>query len=129
VDTHRDTLTAAAIDPVGGVLAQASVGADAAGYRRLLDFAVAQVPGRRCWAVEGAGSYGAGLAGFLQARGERVVEVGRPERLARRTGAKSDALDAVRAARQALIEDHPLSPCRRGDREALRVLLATRHGA
>jgi transposase len=28
-----------------------------------------------------------------------------------------------------LIEDHPLSPCRRGDREALRVLLATRHGA
>ena len=26
----------------------------------------AQVPGRRCWAVEGAGSYGAGLAAFLQ---------------------------------------------------------------
>jgi len=79
--------------------------------------------------VEGAGSYGAGLAGFLQARGEQVVEVGRPKRPARRTGAKSDALDAVRAARQALIEDHPLSPRRRGDREALRVLLATRHGA
>jgi hypothetical protein len=34
--------------------------------------------GRRCWAVEGAGSYGAGLTAFLQARGERVVEVGRP---------------------------------------------------
>jgi transposase len=54
--------------------------------------------------VEGAGSYGAGLAGFLQARGERVVEVGRPERPARRTGAKSDALDAVRAARHALAD-------------------------
>jgi transposase len=53
-----------------------------------------------------------------------VVEVGRPKRPARRTGAKSDALDAVRAARQALIENYPLSPCRRGDREALRVLLA-----
>jgi transposase len=53
-----------------------------------------------------------------------VVEVGRPKRLARRTGAKSDALDAVLAARYALIEDHPLSPRRRGDRQALRVLLA-----
>jgi transposase len=129
VDTHRDSLAAAVTDPVGGVLAQTSVSADAAGYQQLLAFARAQVPGRRCWAVEGAGSYGAGLAGFLQARGERVVEIGRPKRPARRTGAKSDALDAVRAARQALIEDHPLSPCRRGDREALRVLLATRHGA
>jgi transposase len=39
VDTHRDTLAAAAIDPVGGVLAQTSVDAAAAGYRRLLGFA------------------------------------------------------------------------------------------
>jgi len=79
VDTHRDTLAAAATDPVGGVLAQTSVGADAAGYHHLLAFAQAQVPGRRCWAVEGAGSYGAGLAAFLQAHGERVVEVGRAQ--------------------------------------------------
>jgi transposase len=79
--------------------------------------------------VEGAGSYGAGLAAFLQARCERVVEVGWPKRPPRRTGAKSDALDAVRAAREALALDHPLAPRRRGDREALRVLLATRHSA
>jgi hypothetical protein len=128
VDTHRDTL-AAATDMVGGRLAQTSVSADAAGYRRLLDFARAQVPGRRCWAVEGAGSYGAGLAAFLQVHGERVVEVGRPKRPTRRGGAKSDALDAVRAAREALAHDHPLAPRRRGDREALRVLLATRRSA
>jgi transposase len=114
---------------VGGLLAQTSVSADAAGYRRLFDFAQAQVPGRRCWAVEGAGSYGAGLAAFLQAHGERVVEVGRPKRPPRRSGAKSDALDAVRAAREALAHDHSLAPRRRGDREALRVLLATRHSA
>lgn len=38
---------------------------------------MAQVPGRRCWAVEGAGSYGVGLAVLLPAQGERVVEVGR----------------------------------------------------
>jgi transposase len=129
VDTHRDTLAAAATDVVGGLLAQTSVRADATGYRRLFDFARVQVPGRRCWAVEGAGSYGAGLAAFLQAHGERVVEVGRPKRPARRTGAKSDALDAVRAAREALTQDHPFAPRRRGDREALRVLLATRHSA
>jgi transposase len=67
VDTHRDTLAAAATDPVGGLLAQTSVRADAGGYRRLFEFAQAQVPGRRCWAVEGAGSYGAGLGAFLQA--------------------------------------------------------------
>jgi transposase len=69
------------------------------------------------------------LAAFLQSEGERVVEVGRPKRPPRRTGAKSDALDAVRAAGEALALDHPLAPRRRGDREALRVLLATRHGA
>ena len=86
------------------------------------------MPGRRCWVVEGAGSYGAGLAAFLQARGEWVVQVGR--RSGRRgEGGKSDALDAVRAAREALAQDHLLAPRRRGDREALRVLLATRHGA
>jgi transposase len=129
VDPHRDTLAAAATDPVGGLLAQTSVRADAAGYRQLFGFAQARVPGRRCWAVEGAGSYGAGLATFLQARGERVVEVGRPKRPPRRTGAKSDALDAVRAAREALAHDYPLAPRRRGDREALRVLLATRRNA
>jgi transposase len=124
VDPHRDTLAAAAIDMVGGLFVQTSVSADAAGYRRLFDFARVQVPGRRCWAVEGAGSYGAGLARIPHARGERVVEVGRPKRPARRSGAKSDAVDAVRAARQALVEEHPLSPRCRGDRKALRVLLA-----
>jgi transposase len=129
VDPHRDTLAAAAIDPVGGLLAQTSIRADAGGYRRLLDFAQAQVPGQRCWAVEGAGSYGAGLTSFLQAHSEWVVEVGRPKRPPRRSGAKSDALDAVRAAREALTQDHPLAPRRRGDREALRVLLATRRNA
>ena len=129
VDTHRDTLTAAAVNNLGGVLAQTTTSADAAGYQRLLDFACVQVAGRRLWAVEGAGSFGAGLAVFLQQRGEQVVEVARPKRSASRTGAKSDALDAVRAARQALGQDHLATPRRRGEREALRVLLTTRRCA
>jgi transposase len=37
VDPHRDTLAAAATDVVGGLLAQTSVSADAAGYGRLFD--------------------------------------------------------------------------------------------
>jgi hypothetical protein len=53
VDTHRDTLTAAAVTHLGGVLAQTTTSADAAGYRQLLGFARVQVPGRRLWAVEG----------------------------------------------------------------------------
>ena len=78
VDTHRDTLAAAAVTNLGGVLAQTMASADAAGYRQLLGFAGVQVPGRRLWAVEGAGSFGAGLAAFLAGRGERGVEVGSP---------------------------------------------------
>jgi hypothetical protein len=96
VDAHRDTLTAAAVTNLGGVLAQTTTSADAAGCRRLLGFACVQVPGRRLWAVEGAGSFGAGLTAVLQQSGERVVEVSRPKRPASRSGAKSDALDAVR---------------------------------
>jgi transposase len=129
VDTHRDTLTAAAVSHLGGVLAQATTSADAAGYQQLLGFADRQVPGRRLWAVEGAGSFGAGLTVVLQQRGEWVVEVGRPKRPASRSGAKSDALDAIRAAREVLGQDRPAFPRRRGAREALRALLTTRRSA
>jgi transposase len=79
--------------------------------------------------VEGTGSYGAELTGFLQNCGERVVEVERPGRPARRNGAKSDAIDAIRAARQVLAAKHQIEPRRRGEREAVRVLLATRTAA
>jgi transposase len=129
VDPHRDTLTAAAVSHLGGVLAHTTISADAAGYQRLLGFAHRHLPGRRCWAVEGAGSFGAGLAGFLHQHGEPVVEIARPKRPAHRSGAKSDALDAVRAAREALGQDRLATPRRRGQREALRVLLTTRRCA
>jgi hypothetical protein len=130
VDPHRDTLTAAAVTNLGGILAQTTTTADAIGYVQLLGFAQTHLPlvGRRCWAVEGAGSYGAGLASFLI---QHVVEVGRPKRPATRGGAKSDPLDAVRAAREALGQDHQRAaiPRRRGEREALRALLTTRPSA
>jgi transposase len=80
----------------------------------------------RLWAIEGTGSFGAGLTTALLARNERVVEVDRPKRPARRAGAKSDDIDAVLAARQALAGDGVAEPRCRGEREAIRVLLATR---
>ena len=49
--------------------------------------------------VEGTGSYGAGLARWLRAHGQVVVEVDRPDRAARRRQGKADDLDAHAAAR------------------------------
>ena len=90
VDTHRDTHTAAVCDPTGAVRTHATVATTTVGHRRLLGWARRQAPGRRMWAVEGTGSFGAGLTSLLVDHGELVVEVDRPKRPARRNGAKSD---------------------------------------
>ncbi len=124
VDTHKHTHTAAAVSATGAVLDRLTVPADPKGYRQLIAFGErheAQV-----WAVEGTGSFGAGLTAALLTQGVRVVEVDRPQRPARRAGAKSDDIDAVRAARQALSGVGVGEPRCRGEREAIRVLLATR---
>lgn len=63
VDTHRDHHTIAVVDPNGGVLASIQLPTDAFGYRRMLAFAAEHAPDRRVWAIEGTGSYGAGLTG------------------------------------------------------------------
>jgi transposase len=124
VDTHKDTHTAAVVSLTGAVLDHVTVPADPKGYRRLIAFADRHQG--RLWAIEGTGSFGAGLTTALLARSERVVEVDRPERPARRAGAKSDDIDAVRAARQVLAGQGVSDPRCRGQREAIRVLLATR---
>jgi transposase len=130
VDTHRDSHSAAAVVAATGIVtARATVAADAFGYRRLLRLARRHARGRRLWAVESSGSFGAGLSAFLLGHGEWVVEVERPKRPARRNGAKSDELDAVRAAHEALERDHLAQPRARGEREAVRVLLVTRRSA
>lgn len=134
VDTHKRVHAAAAVDAAtGGVVELASAPADVAGYQQLLDAAdrasAGVGGGGRLWAVEGAGSYGAGLARWLADRGEAVVEIERPHRPARRHGAKSDAIDAVRAAREALARPTPIVPKQAGARAALAARLAARRGA
>jgi transposase len=58
----------------------------------------------------------------------RVFEVSRLRR-ERRSGGKTDALDALRAARSILSADRPAIPRASGEREALRALVAAREGA
>lgn len=130
VDTHRDTNTAQVVAARTGAIGPHTTAAAAAGgYRRMLAFAREQAPGGRIWAIESTGGYGAGLTAYLREQGERVVEIDRPRRAARRNGAKSDQLDALRAAREALGREHLAEPRRRGEREAIRVALRSRQGA
>ncbi len=74
---------------------ESTVIANSDGYAQALKLVDRHAPGRRMFAVEGTGSFGAGLTRFLTGRGERVLEVGRLRR-ERRSGGKTDALDAVR---------------------------------
>jgi hypothetical protein len=94
VDTHRDTNTAALVDATtSGVIAHTACSTDALGYKRLLAFTDKHGHGRRVWAIEGSGSYGAGLTTFLLERGEWVVEIDRPGRPARRVVAPAGQHD------------------------------------
>ncbi len=129
VDPHRDTHALAVVHVLSGaVVVEARVRASSNGYAEALRLADEYAPGRRAFAIEGTGSYGLGLSRFLTGRTERVLEVGRLRR-ERRTGGKTDALDAVRAARSALVNERPSTPRAGGERQALQALVAAREGA
>ena len=129
VDTHKDTHTAAVLDArTSGVLARATVTADPDGYAELVALAE-QHSGLRAWAMEGTGGYGAGLARHLAAADELVVELDRPKRPARRAGAKSDPIDAERAARDALARTRLAQPKTGPERAALQMRLTARRAA
>jgi transposase len=130
VDTHRDTHALAAVRSFdGAVLGICSIAADPAGYRAALCFAAEHAAERRAWALEGTGSYGAGLARALAGAGERVLEIDRPTRGGERSSGKSDELDAIRAARSALGQKRHATPRAGETHDALRALLSTREAA
>jgi transposase len=125
-DPDRDTIDLAVLDTgAGRVHAHVADAADGAGYRRMLAWAGEHAAGRRIWALEGTGSFAAGLVAALVDAGETVVEVGA---LKRARGAKNDRIDAIRAARQALARDEQGAPRAGGLREALRMVFACREG-
>lgn len=85
VDTHKHTHYAAVIDDQGRLLGHREFPATSSGYAAL-----------RSWmrgygqlasiGVESTGSFGAALARELTRQGERVIEVNRPNRIARPDG-------------------------------------------
>lgn len=129
VDPHRDSHALAVVEvQSGAIVFESAVVADNDGYAQALELVEVHAPGRRAFAVEGTGSFGAGLTRFLTRRNERVLEVGRARR-ERRSGGKTDALDAVRAARSVLAQERPATPRAGGERQALQALVAAREGA
>jgi len=128
VDSHRDRHAFAVLAASGELVDEQELTADQAGYRKALRLAEQQAPGRRVWAIEGTGSYAAGLTRFLAGRGERMLEVERPKRTGSRGRLKTDRLDAIRAARLLLAGERLATPRSSGRRESLRALLTTREG-
>src|SRR6266540_2321878 len=126
VDTHKHVHVAVALDRFGAQLDSHEVETTETGYRSLHSWALEL--GLPAFAVEGCGSYGAGLVRFLELTGVAVWECERPRRRERRRG-KSDLIDAALAARRLLAGEGLSRPRGGGRREELRVLLLERRSA
>jgi transposase len=126
VDTHKEVHVAVALDRFGAQLDSREVETTEAGYCSLLSWALEL--GLPAFAVEGGGSYGAGLVRYLERAGVAVWECERPRRQERRRG-KSDLIDAALAGRR-LLSGAGLCLARGGGRrEDLRLLLLERRSA
>lgn len=129
VDTHKDVHVAAALDEHGALLATSSFPATGAGYDTLRRWLSGFGPLGKV-AVEGTGSYGAGLARSLRVAGVEVVEINRPNRQVRRRRGKSDTVDAEAAARAVLAGQAVGTPkSASGPVEGLRALRVARRSA
>ena len=131
VDPDRDRITAAVVcAKTQGELGSRVFPATARGYGQAVRWADTYTsPGRRAWSIESTGSYGAGLATALAGKGEFVIEFDHPSARPSKDGAKSDSLDAVRAAREILGRTTWATPRSRGVREGLRTLITARDSA
>src|SRR4051795_9152695 len=129
-DTHRDTHEIEIAHPTGAPIALCSISNTSHGFAELVGWIAEHAPGPRVVvAVEGTRSYGAALTRALTEAGLTVIGCEQPSRSARRGKGKSDAIDAHLAVLTALRLDVDRLPLPRadGDREALRILLGTRH--
>jgi transposase len=129
VDTHKHTHYAAAVDDHGRLLGHREFPANDRGYQQLL----AWMRGHgnvQAVGVESTGSFGATLTRALTAAGMRVVEVNRPNRLARHMDGKSDRLDAEQIARAVLGQTSTAIPkTKSGTIEVIRTLRVARASA
>jgi transposase len=131
IDPDRDRVTAVIVDTATRAeVAPVVFATTPAGYAALIEWAdELSAPDGRVWSIEGAGSYGAGLCATLQGRGEWVIEFDHPQSRSAKDGAKTDGLDAARAAREVLGRRSFAEPRAGGTRDAIRALSVTRRGA
>jgi transposase len=127
VDPHKQTHTAAVVEAgVGELLGERTVSARREGHGQLVEWARG-FGEERLWALEDCRHVSVSLERFLLASGERVVRV--PPKLmagARRSGrqrGKSDAIDALAAARACLREPALAVAALEGGSRAIRLLL------
>ena len=100
----------------GAIVFEATIAASSQGYAGALRLVDAHAPGLRAFAVEGSGSFGAGLTRLLTGRGERVLEVSRLRR-ERRTG--SEPMRSMRSSPAPLrSRPHLVRPSATGSTEA-----------
>jgi transposase len=125
VDTHKNTHYAAAVDDHGRLLGHHEFPANDRGYRDLLSW-VQSHGDVAAIGVESTGSFGATLTRYLTAHAVRVVEVNRPNRLARHMDGNSDRLDAEQIARAVLGQTSTSIPkAKSGMVEVIRTLRVT----
>ena len=129
VVTHKDQHVAVAIDGLGVRLGEKHVPVAICGYEEIERWS--RDLGRvHAFGIEGAGSYGAGLAHFLADRGYTVLEVNRPVRSVRYRKGKSDSTDAEMAARSVLAGVADAIPkSGEGEVEMIRMLKSTKNPA
>lgn len=129
IDAHKRVHQAVAIDEAGRAQGQCRADNTAAGWDTIWTWATA-LGAARAWGIEGAGQYGRGLAQFLLAAGEIVVEVNPRLTVALRTSDKSDRADALAVARVVLRDAATLPRLQAEDATAvLAVLVAEREEA
>lgn len=125
IDSHKETLAAAAIDGYGKPAAVREFSNNARGHRELLRWAQARGDDRVI-GIEGSGAYGAGAARHLLAASEDVREVPASfthrERRRQPSQRKSDVIDAIAIARVVAREERLFAPRREGVTEDLKLL-------
>ncbi|MFD0489798.1 transposase [Saccharopolyspora spinosporotrichia] len=111
------------MDQFGRLLGTTTVPATTAGRDQLVSW-VTGFGVLCCFGLEGAGSYGVGLARHLRTQGLKAIEVVRSNRQTRRRAGKTDAVDAEIAA----TAERPQRPKGRArERVEFRVIAECQH--
>ena len=115
--------------PNGGKVGELKFSTNSEGYEQLVNW-IEQFGVRPVFAVEGIGSYGAGLCRVLLDAAYDVIEVNRPDRAARRRHGKDDPVDAEAAACAFLAGTATIIPKRGDDQvEMIRLIKVSKDSA